>query len=246
MKMNKGSDSSKKLEGIVKAEPLPDVALIIVHVNKEYGSFDCCERPIRKLMEAGIASHVYEHAAYYQSFLKEVLGLDWDNKNKNDPRYANFECKGVNYHIIDNQTNPGNYEVENLNGRRLIIVGGGVDNCHKKASDAAAQHLYNVLKTAKIREIHLPADCIFESEIESDCGESYLDSSITSNYSALGNYVKIMQKAGRSCLASIDRKVVDMDMSIEVPTLHLAVWTSTDDMLSYLRNHERLSLQRSA
>ena len=231
--------SSVKLEEIVQAEPLADVSLVIVHVNEHYGSHECCEQPVKALLDSRVASHVYEHAAYRQSFLKDVVGINW----RGGKRYADYELDGINYHIVDNETDPGNYHIEQLQGRRLIVVGGGIEDCHKAASEAASQQLYSS-RAYKVREIHFPADCVYRTEEDGKEGDVWLESHIAFNLKALGKYVSIMQQSGRSYMVSIDRRVVAMDMSPEEPTLHLAVWTSSDKMVRYLRNHERLSLRK--
>jgi hypothetical protein len=233
------SASSKGLEHIVQVEPLSDVSLVIVHVNEHYDSVQCSKAPISKLLEARVASHVYEHSAFNESFLASSLGLDWRQNRK----YEDFELNRINYHIIDNETDPKNYEIQSLQGRRLIIVGGGVDNCHKSVSDAATKQLYESLLTAKVNELHLPVDCIYKSDEGYEGGDTWPD--IIHNYNPLLTYTVIMKKTGKSYLASVDRKVVQIDMSVEEPTLHLAVWTSSDKMISYLRNHDRLKLNEA-
>jgi len=236
------SGSSKKLEGKILATPLRDVSLVIVHVNDEYESLACCEGRIRRLMDERIAAHVYEHSTYGESILKKILGLDWEGGLRTASRYADYDINGIFYHIVDNETDPGNYDIENLYGRRLIIVGGSLDNCHRSASRAAAQYLYDIFKGDQIREVHLPADCIYKTDIKSDSGDSWLDSNITHDYKTMQAYIEIMKKVGRSYFVSLDRLLTSADFSVEEPTLHLAVWTSTDKMVDYLRNNRRLLL----
>src|SRR3989344_7454602 len=105
--------SPTKLECIIQTEPLLDVSLMIVHVNQHYGSLDCCTDPIKKLIQNKIAKNIYEHSAWNDSFLQRTIGLKWNPGKK----YMYFEFDGINYHIIDNETDAGNYHVETLKGR---------------------------------------------------------------------------------------------------------------------------------
>ena len=72
-KETKASDSSTKLED--RLDPLHDVALVIVHVNDHYGSVVCCKNPIKNILNARVASNVYEHVSHYQSFLGSEIGV---------------------------------------------------------------------------------------------------------------------------------------------------------------------------
>lgn len=237
MLQTKASDSSQVLEA--RLEPIPNVALVIVHVNDHYESVDVCEKPIKQLLEARVASHIYEHASHYQSFLRTTAGVKPEWKQ----RYTSVEQDGINYCIINNETDPGNYDIAQLSERRLILVGGGLGDCHNRASSAATEYLFSRLRTSKVREIHLPLDSIYTAKQVTFDGELYIDVNLNGKPDDLLKYVNLVKQQGRSYLATVDRKVVAMDMSFEQRTLHLAVWHNSTDMISYLRNKDRLSLK---
>lgn len=231
-----------KLELKLKAAPSPEVSLVIVHVNEHYESLSVCENDVRKLLEARVALNVYEHSAYYQSVLAEILGLTWPKTRENNPRYTPFQIDGIFYHIVDNETIPGNYEIDGLQGRRLIVIGGGIDYCHKLACASAAGQLIKTVPD-KVSEIHIPIDCLYESSKGYDCGEYYLQVSGVADCSKLLGYAEIMAASNISNFVSIDGRILNMNASFEEPTLHLAIWSSSDIMISYLRNKERLRLK---
>jgi hypothetical protein len=166
IKLNQISDSSNGLEACLN-EPLRDVSLIIVHVNQHYDSFNCCEEQLSKLLKNRVALNVYEHVAWYQSFLQSNLGLDFDTTKRN----TNIRVNGVNYHLINNETRPGDYNINDLNGDRFIIVGGGIGRfCHGSATKNVIDQLFlNVEKTG-IKEIHLPLDLLYETQQKSESG----------------------------------------------------------------------------
>jgi hypothetical protein len=214
------------LEKIAQQEPLPDTSLVIVHVNRHYGSVECCKEPIQKLLDARVASHVYEHSTDHESFLQNKLGFIPEG------RYSDFELDGVNYHIVDNETDPGNYQIEGLQGEKVIIVGGGISHCHKKATEAVVAQLLAQKPTRSI-EIHLPGDCIYQCREGGREGERELVGYIPHDYRALGKYSQIMPQTGKGYAASFNGRLL-------TPKLHLAVWSSSAHMLEYLRNDEKL------
>ncbi len=240
------SDSSQSLE--TRLEPLPDVSIVIVHVNEHYESIGCCSIALKKLLEARVAKDVYEHSAYHESFLQEEIGLQWNPKRGESPRYSDFELEGIRYHIVDNETVPGDYTIDNVQGRRFIVVGGSVGNgnCHELASERLAEQIFGILVANNVRELHFPLHCIYKSEIGYDSGEEYMDAYIASDPKIVLGYTAHIKEAGRSFIATLDRQVVDMSLSFEEPTLHLAAWTSIKDMVSYLRNHEKLVLRKAS
>ena len=87
-------------------------------------------------------------------------------------------------------------------------------------------------------------DLIYSNSVEYDSGEQYLSASIPWDVQGLMKYASVLND--RSSLISVNKKVVEMDMSFEKPILHLAIWHQSEDMISYLRNHEKLSLKESA
>ena len=216
------------LEQLVQAEPLPDVSLVIVHVNQHYGSVECCTEAINGLLNARIASHVYEHSADHQSFLRDVVGLN----HTPGPKYAHMELDGINYHIVDNETDPGNYHIEGLQGEKVIIVGGGLSHCHKKATEAVVAQLL-AQKSSRTIEIHLPGDCIYKSREGGKEGEHELEGYVSHDYRALGRYSQIMPQMGKGYVASFNGRLL-------TPAMHLAVWSNSKQMIDYLRDNEKL------
>lgn len=242
-KTTRPSDSSSGLESIVKATPLQDVSLVIVHVDEHYGSVECCSDNLKQLLGSRVAANVYEHSAWGESFLHNEVGIDWNPQPKERKRYTECTVDGIKYCIVDNETKPGDYHVDPLEGRRLILVGGNAYHCHQLATTAALKYLFEKVITDKVREVHLPADCIYHAgfsfiEDEGDA-RSYLIRSV----SQMIDYRKLAGQ--RSHIISVNRKVVSMDASFEEPTLHLALWNSFGDMVNYLRNHERLTLKEA-
>ncbi|MBD3164539.1 hypothetical protein GF323_05015 [Candidatus Woesearchaeota archaeon] len=237
MKSTKASDSSKDLEKIVD-EPIEDVSLVIVHVNEFYETNGCS---VAKILEQRLAKNVYEHAAHNQSYLADHFSIGWGSSGN---RYFNFEIDQIRYHIVDNETSPGNYDIENLQGSRLIMLGGYAGACHKKATDKAAQILYGLMQSGNIGELHLPADMIAGESEGYEGGDTWPD--IIKNPSVLRSYEAVLKDLKKSYFVSFDRKVTSMDMSIDEPTIHLAIWSSSDQLVSYMRNHDRLKIDEVA
>jgi|TARA_Y100000310_G_C20503648_1_gene725293 hypothetical protein len=227
------SNSSTKLEKVIEGS-LADVGIVIVHINEHYAS-EFIGPSIMDLVDSRVASHVYEHVAWHDSLLRKHKDVPFKKG-----RYSTMKSKGIKYTTVNNETDPGNYDIINLNQRRLIFVGGGLGYCHQKASQKAFEQLY-LLSLEKVNEIHFPLDLIYSNSVEYDSGEQYLSANIPGDVQGLMKYASVL--SDQSSLISVDKKVVEMDMSFEKPTLHLAIWHQSKDMLSYLRNHEKLSLQ---
>ncbi len=257
---NQASDSSKnpkisdsKLEQIVEVssqgnppqivrviqsdlvQPSQDTSLVIVHVNNYYGSECVCFDSILHLLEERIASIVYEHASHDEAFLEKYLGTPFNRGQ----RYSAYDGLGIHYCMVDNETDPGNYRIDPITGRRFIMVGGGLGNCHKKATETLVDQLYEN-NPDKVSEIHLPADIVYSPTEGYEGGDRWLEGVIKNDISGLRAYSEVF--GDRSYLMSVDKRIVDSNVSFEEPTIHLAVWSNLGKMMDYVKKKERLKI----
>ena len=221
--------------------PLEDVSLVIVHVNNHYGSFDCCREQLNQLLDSRVARYVHEHSAFYESFLeKEVLNLGWAWQKRDKSDHAEFSKNGVTYSSVNHEIDPKNYKIDNLSGKRVIIVGGAVSQCHKSSVERTAEYLYSRLVPGEIGEIHIPVSLTYTMMLDDN------DKAVLSNNSSsLLDYESVFGCNGKTKdrIISLDSKLVSSCFSPKEPIVHLAIWTELEDMINYLRNNGRISFK---
>lgn len=255
------SDSSEVLEARLE-EPLVDVALVVVHVhNGQYKGLGACPLhydayepmvgPVQKLIEEKVASNVFEHCAYNQSVLDNLLKLGW----KPGERYTDFEKDGVIYHLIDNETRPGDYSLP-LTGRRIIFAGGSISNCLKRAGWKQGEELFSKDTGERPKEMHFAVGLLYDFEYVDEEGdfEIRVSQSMGPLYAVHQLYPFL---GGKSYFISVDgvipkervfisdardRSILPFQVSFEEPTMHLALWSSPNLMLDYLHNNQRLTI----
>lgn len=236
MKKSINPDSSPaNLERIVRVEPLSDVSLIIVHVNESFGSVRCCKEPLKRLLGERIASHVYEHVDSKKSFLQEYYEI---KPLRNGSRYSDIvQNEGIFYRMIFNEKKDETYVIKGMKGNRFIIVGGQIGTCHFATTEAIAKELYSM---PGIHEVHLPIDSIYEDGESYEGGDTEKAATIVHDIRKLAPYKQIL--SGKSYFLSLDEDVIG-SFSIYQPTIHMAFWSSMDNMLNYLRKEERLVIK---
>ena len=255
------SDSSEVLEARLE-EPLADVSLVIVHVHNGqyrrtgagtlyYDAYEPMVGPVKGLIEERVASNVFEHCAYNQSVLDNLLKLGW----KPGKRHADFEKDQVNYHLIDNETNPGDYSIPVV-GRRIIFAGGSIANCLKRAGKEQGAELFLNHTGERPKEMHFAVGLLYDFDYVDEEGdfEIRVSQSMGPLYAVHQLYPFL---GGKSYFISVDgvipkemvfvsdsrdRSILPFQVSFEEPTMHLALWSSPNLMLDYLRNNQRLTI----
>lgn len=226
--------------------PLEDVAIVAVHINSHSRSLQCCSDNLRELLAMKLAGNIYEHSANSQSvLLHDFLNIDWKTQERTLVRTIDFDIEGTNYHVINNEFSKRRYEIPNLRGDRLIVIGGGLEACHKEATKALIKKLDEDTTKADISELHFPADIIYESNSQEE-EEEEEDSSgvhLVKDARKLLSYAELLDsKAGR--IISLDGRIKYEDFSPEEKTFHMAFWSCFRDTADYIRNNRRLNFGR--
>ena len=212
--MKGSTQSSGSSQGLVQATSLDELTLVIVHANDKHNPDLAGINNIQTLVDSGIASTIYEHKAHNSSRVHH---------------------RGV---IIDNEENPGYYLLPGIfsslpsKSSDIILVGGGIGNCHFGAYLAIMSQLYN-----KPKSIHLPLDCIYETVVkDSDDGKYLASSTVGLRHPALNKYMGLVKMC--SDHHSIQKDNVVMDSYEGQRQTTLLIWSTSDKLVDYL-NQQR-------
>jgi hypothetical protein len=191
--------------------PSDDTSLIMVHIGDDYEySFRAIERQMYSLNANDMFANKYE------------LSL-----NKIDSRFKNLKKT----QIVEQKNAPRLYFIENLTGKRFILVGGGLGFCHLREFKGLLNQLRQAFKEGKKVEdieIHLPLDSIYNGVKHA----SMIDTE-------LAEYITALDKSGFNYeIQENGEKIAAFEKNREMPTIKYNIWSNTDDMLEKLRTEE--------
>lgn len=135
--------------------------------------------------------------------------------------------------IIDNNRSPGDYHIDNLAGQDYILVGGGLGCCHFGAYTS----LLSARFTRKTR-IHLPADSIYLTSQDYESGETFLSSEIGDL--AMKEFRRYKSLAGTISNGYTIKQDNMTKKSAGDKRLELILWSTTEMMMQYLRQTEKV------
>lgn len=179
------------------SKTLDDIVLIIVHTNDFHNPSKTAVDEIQNLINSNIASVIYE----YKASVSQV------------------QHNGILLH-----NKPGDYLIPDLSGNKFIVVGGGLDYCHKAAYATVLLQTF-----AKSKEVHIPVDCLYEQKKQVTTNNPKLDVYITLFKNLCPEYT-IFQDLGILYSSGKDNE-------------RLYLWSSHNQMVDYLNHRKNKAAQ---